>query len=184
MKQYVIQTKNQELLHVRHLQTGDAPYLINLFDHMSPESRYRRFLQSMDNPNPGLVRREAERIAHAIPPGQDGLIAFADLPNQIDAPVAVARYVMMEPGVAEIAISVRDDMQGLGIGSQLMQMLTACARDAGIMKLVATAQNENEGIWMILERLPFPMERNPEGTCSNVEIDLSACKKEALKTIE
>jgi RimJ/RimL family protein N-acetyltransferase len=184
MKQYVIQTKNRELLHVRHLQTGDAPYLVDLFEHMSAESRYRRFLQPLDNPKPGMVWREAERIALGTPPDQDGLIAFADMPNQLDAPVAVARYVVMEPGVAEVAISMRDDMQGQGVGSQLLPLLTLCARDAGIKKLVATAQNENEGIWTLLERLPFPIIRTPEGTYSNVEIDLTVFKKEVLKTIE
>jgi len=184
MKQYQIRTKSDYLLHIRHLQEGDAPYLVDLFEHMGPESRYRRFLQSLDNPKPGLVWREAERIAQADSATHDGLIAFADLPHQLDAPVAVVRYVMVEPGVAEIALSVRDDMQGQGIGTQMLQMLTIHARDAGVKTLVATAQNENEAIWTVLEKLPFPMVRKPEGVCSNLEIDLAVYKEEALKTVQ
>ncbi|KAA3664658.1 MAG: N-acetyltransferase [Chloroflexi bacterium] len=184
MKQYQIRTKSGFLLYIRHLKEGDAPYLVDLFEHMGPESRYRRFLQSLDNPNMNLVWREAERIAHGDPKTHDGLIAFADLPYQLDAPVAVVRYVMVESGVAEVALSVRDDMQGQGIGTQMLQMLTTIARDNGVRKLVATAQNENEAIWTVLERLPFPMVRAPEGVCSNLEIDLTIYKEEALKTVQ
>ena len=183
MKQYQIQTKNGTMLYIRHLDEGDAPYLVDLFEHMSSESRYRRFLQSLDNPKPNLVWREAERIVQGDPKTHDGIIAFADLPDQIDAPVAVVRYVMMEPGVAEIALSVRDDMQGQGIGTQMLQILTVSARESGVKTLVATAQNENEAIWTVLERLPFPMQRKPEGIYSGLEIDLTSYKEEAMRTI-
>lgn len=184
MKQYQIHTKSGILLYIRHLQEGDAPYLVDLFEHMSSESRYRRFLQSLDNPKPGLVWREAERIVHGNSDTHDGLIAFADLPEQMDAPVAVVRYVLMEPGVAELALSVRDDMQGQGIGTQMLQILTSIARESGVRKLVATAQNENGAIWTVLERLPFPMVRTPEGVCSNLEVDLTVYKEEVLKTMQ
>jgi len=183
MKQYQIRTKTGTLLHIRHIQEGDAPYLVDLFEHMGSESRYRRFLQSLDNPNPGMVWQEAERIARGDPATHDGLITFADLPQQLDAPVAAARYVVIEPGVAEVALSVRDDMQGKGIGTQMLQMLTFIARDAGVKKLVGMAQNENEAVWNVLEKLPFPMRRTPEGTYSSLEVDLTVYKKEALKTV-
>lgn len=184
MKQYQIRTKTGILLYLRHIQKGDAPYLVDLFEHMGPESRYRRFLQSLDNPKPGLVWREAERIVKGDPATHDGLIAFADLPQQLDAPVAVVRYVMVEPGVAEVALSVRDDMQGKGIGTQMLQLLTVRAREAGVKKLVATAQNENEAVWKVLGKLPFPMKRMPEGTCSSLEIDLTVYKEEVLKPMQ
>jgi len=105
------------------------------------------------------------------------------LPEQLDAPVAVVRYVLVEPGSAEVALSVRDDMQGQGVGSQLMQMLAVMARDAGLKKFVGTAQNANGSVWAVLEKLPFPMVRMPEGINSNLEIDLTVYKKEAKKTI-
>ena len=50
IKQYQIRTKEGLLLHIRHIQDSDAPYLVDLFEHMGPESRYRRFLQPLDNP--------------------------------------------------------------------------------------------------------------------------------------
>ncbi|MCA9920737.1 MAG: GNAT family N-acetyltransferase [Anaerolineales bacterium] len=183
IKQYQIRTKEGLLLHIRHIQDSDAPYLVDLFEHMGPESRYRRFLQPLDNPTPGLVWREAERIAKGDPTTHDGLIAFTDLPRQLDAPIAVVRYVMVEPGIAEVALSVRDDMQGQGIGTQMMQMLAVMARDAGVKKFVGTAQNANKAVWAVLEKLPFPMKRTPEGVNAELEIDLTVYKKEALKTM-
>ena len=64
------------------------------------------------------------------------------------------------------------------------QMLTMQAREAGIKTLVATVQNANEAIWTVLERLPFPIVRTPEGAYSHLVIDLTEYKVEALKTMQ
>ena len=66
-----------------------------------------------------------------------GLLAFCDMAERPDVPVAAARYVYTDAGEAEIGISVRDDMQGLGIGTQLMGLLLDEARRAGVERLVA-----------------------------------------------
>ena len=47
--------------------------------------------------------------------------------------VAVARYVRVpgEPGLVELAATVADDWQGIGLGSALLAGLTRRARDEG-----------------------------------------------------
>ncbi|HID51913.1 MAG TPA: GNAT family N-acetyltransferase [Anaerolineae bacterium] len=171
------QARNGIQLRVRHLEYDDAPYLVDLFAHMGPDSRYRRFLQSLDNPSPTRVWQEAERIAHAVRPYNDGLIAFADLPGEPNAPVGVARYMQMEPGVAEVAMSVRDDMQGQGVGTYLFRLLVEEARKNGVRKLVGTVQNNNKAMWIVFDRIPYPLTRQLTGTESEVEIDLTARKE-------
>jgi len=175
---YSLATKMGFMIQVRRIQPDDVPYLVDIFEHMSSESRYRRFHQSVDHVSPSRVWTEAERIAQADPKTSDGLIAFADLPDEPDAPVAAARYVRLEPHVAEVAISVRDDLQNIGIGSQLLQLLAQEAKAAGIQKLVGTVQNNNEPMWRILEHLAFAVTRTPHGAVSEIEIDLLSMRDE------
>ena len=66
---------------------------------------------------PGRVQREAISIAQADSSSHWGLIAFADLPDRKNAPVGAARLVRTTPIEADVAISIRDDFQNTGIGS-------------------------------------------------------------------
>lgn len=166
------ETKSGLKVRVRAIEPRDTPYLVDIFEHMGSESRYRRFHQTLDNVSPTRVWTEAERIAHADPETSEGLIAFAELPGEGDVPVAGARYIRLEPQVAEVAISVRDDLQNIGIGSQLLQLLVEEAKADGIHKLVATVQNSNKPMWHILNKLSYAMTRTPQGAVSDVEIDL------------
>src|ERR1700742_590661 len=50
--------------------------------------------------------------------------------------VAGGRYVLVQPGVAEVAFAVVDDYQGHGIGTRLMRHLVIIAREAGLRELV------------------------------------------------
>ena len=64
---------------VRLLRRKDTHHLVELFEHMGPESRYRSFHQVADNVPASQVWAEAERIATAVPDEQLGLIAFSTL---------------------------------------------------------------------------------------------------------
>jgi hypothetical protein len=60
----------------------------------------------------------------------------------------------------------------------LLQLLAKEALAAGVVKLVGMIQNNNEAIWRVLQHLPFPVDRKPEGTYSTIEVDLTALKTE------
>ncbi len=166
---------------IRPILPQDAANLVDIFAHMSSESRYRRFLQSVDHVGPTRVWQEAERIANTPPEVGRGVIAF-DMTAAEEVPVGVARYVVVEPGVAELAVSVRDDYQSDGIGTALLQMLTETAVSAGILKLIGTIQNENEAIWRVLNHLPYAIRRYPQGTISEIVVMLDQPRNVATKT--
>lgn len=162
--------KNNNEIKVRHLRADDTESLIYVFEHMSPESRYQRFHQTLENPNPKQIREEAEHIVHSAM--NTGLIAFANLPDESEVPIGVARFVCMEPGVADVALSVRDDQQGMGIGTRLLQLIVEEARLLGVRRLVGTVLNDNDAMWVVFDRLDYPVHREIEGTVSEVVIDL------------
>lgn len=167
------QDKHGRVVGIRPLQNTDAPLLVSVFEHMSSNSRYSRFQTPIDNPNMLRVWEEAERIARLSPESQFGLVAFMDLPEEGDnVPVGVARYVLVEPGVAEVAMSVRDDMHGSGIGSALFLRLVERAAAHGLDKLVASIQNSNEAMWRLVEKQPYPVRRMVDGNSSEIEIGL------------
>lgn len=171
-------TKTGVEVTVRRLQPQDAHLLVDLFAHMGTESRYRRFHQPLSDVSDERVWDEACRIAKADPRTNICLIALADLPGQPGAPVAAARCVGVAPGEAEVAISVRDDMQRIGIGSVLINTLAEQAIVGGFTRLVAAIQNDNLGIWRVFDRLPYTVIREPEGSFSNIIIVLTAPRRD------
>ncbi len=168
------ETKNGIMVRVRPLLPEDAPYLVDLFEHMSPNSRYSRFHQPLDSVSLERVWAEAESIAHTK--AQVGVVAFANLPDQVDAPIGAARYVETGDGLAEAAVSIRDDMQGQGVGTQLMLLLAEEARTRGVHKLMATIQSANKAIVRVLNRLPYRYERTTVGSDTEITLDLTALK--------
>lgn len=169
------ETKNGMVVRVRPLLLQDAPYLVDIFEHMSANSRYSRFHQPLQNVSSERVWTEAEHIVNTSP--QVGFIAFADLPGQPDAPVGAARCVCLGDGVAETAVSVRDDMQNQGIATNLLRILAEEAKKQGIRKMVATIQNANRPIIRVLNRLPYACTRKTIGSECELELDLM-CEKE------
>jgi len=171
-KMMQMETKSGKRITARPLTVYDAPYLVDIFEHMSPESRYSRFQQSLENPNPKQVWEEAEKIAQMEEEQQGGFIAFWQRPLLPDVPVGAARYVRLDDETAEMAMSVRDDMQGQGIGSWLLGLAIDDANTAGIHKLVGSALNDNDALWRVLDKLGYPYQRQPDGLISEIELDI------------
>ena len=166
----IFHSKNGRLIHIRPLQKGDAPLLISIFEHMGSGSRYHRFHQSVDSPNPNRVQREAEQMVASVPDNSFGLIALDG-----DAPVGAVRYVIFGDGDrAETAVSIIDDYQNSGIGSELVALLAQEAQKRSINQLVASVQAENIAALHILEKLPFPHNQRLDGSVVEVMIDLTA----------
>jgi acetyltransferase len=155
-------SKTLRTIKARPLWPEDAPYLVDLFENMSAESRYSRFLQSVDHVGLERVWTEAETISHMTQDSGRGLIAFADLPDRKDAPVAAARYVRLGDNKAEMAVSVRDDMQNMGIGTYLLARLVEQAEADGIDQLVGVVNNGNTLIWAVMNKLGRRIERQPD----------------------
>jgi acetyltransferase len=165
---------------VRYLHPDDAPFLVDLFEHMSEESRYRRFNQALERVPVDRMWAEAEAIAHAVVVNSTGLIAFVDLPDQLNAPVAAARYVLIDDEEAEMAISVRDDMHNQGIGTQMMILLVEEAKAEGLQRLVGSVQNDNKAVWGLLKHIDATIEHILEGTTTQIIIHLQPVEQDQL----
>lgn len=173
-------TKDSQPIAVRSMVSGDTELLIDIFEHMSSESRYRRFHQTVDHVSANRIWQEAYQISHSDPAKSFGLIAFAfdALANQF--PVGIARFMDSGPGEAELAISVRDDYQNLGIGTNLMRLLADEAKNKNYRRLMASIQNDNKAIWRVFQHLPYHIFRTNEGGFANIIIILSPINDDQL----
>ena len=114
---------------LRPLEPGDTGTVAQVFAGMSAESRRLRFLA----PLPRLGRQFLERLAD-VDHGRHGCwVAVV-----CGTPVGLGRYVLLpaEPAVAEVALEVVDAMQGYGLGSLLLDVVSVAAADAGARRLL------------------------------------------------
>jgi GNAT superfamily N-acetyltransferase len=113
---------------VRQGHSSDKELLLRGFERLSPESRYRRFLAPMPELTEEIVRYLTE-IDHR---DHGAMIALDEAGDGI----GVTRYVR-DPHrpevaeVAEVAVTVIDDWQGRGLGTLLLEVISARAREQG-----------------------------------------------------
>jgi ribosomal protein S18 acetylase RimI-like enzyme len=84
-------------------------------------------------------------------------VALVALVGEGSRPVIAGggRYIVTEPGRAEVAFLVIDDYQGQGVGSALVQHLISLARRAGLHELVAEVLPENTAMLKLFRRFGF-----------------------------
>ncbi len=116
---------------LRHIQPSDAPEMRRAFLALSPETRYRRFFGAAT---------DLDDAALAYLTNVDGkdhvaIVATTEsLDLKTERGIGVARFVRSkkDPAVAEVAVTVVDDMQCIGLGTLLTKTLARAAHERGI----------------------------------------------------
>ncbi len=154
-----INLANGNSVQLRHLQPEDADLLDAMFWKLSSRTRYQRFFLPLDDLSPDYVHQQAKRLAQIDPEREAALIAIVDAEHGPEA-VAVGRYARIEGDndAAEGALVVRDDYQGLGLGSQIFDLLVQMAMAQGIKELCAVSHADNQGVLALIRQLGMPYE--------------------------
>ena len=116
----------------------DKPLLAASFERLSEESRYRRFFTVKKE----LSAAELDYLVDVDHSDHEAIIAID--PSSGEA-LGIARYVRAtdDGQVAEVAVTVADDRQGLGLGHALLNRLTYRARREGVRRFTALIQSDN-----------------------------------------
>ena len=135
-------------LEIRPIEPDDKEALARGFDHLSEQSRYRRFLSPRGPLTPAELRYFTEVDHH----DHEALVA---VDPETQEGVGVARYVRSrdDPQAAEMAVAVVDDWHGRGVGSRLTAALAQRAREEGISRFMALALAENDVMMSLLKEL-------------------------------
>jgi ribosomal protein S18 acetylase RimI-like enzyme len=144
---------------IRALRTSDKDGMLAAIGRTSIQSLQRRFFI----PKKGFSERELAFFLNIDFKSHVALVAQIEE----DGHPAIAgggRYIIVQPGQAEIAFVVVDTYQSLGIGTILMRHLELLARDAGIKELIAEVLPENTAMLKVFRKFGFQpgLKRTPQ----------------------
>ena len=139
-----VRLRDGRLVELRPLRRGERDALLAVFDGMSPESRALRYLT-------GMLRMPSATLDLLTDVDGDRHVAW--LASAQGQPVGIARYVRDDAGIAEVAVEVVDDHQGLGIGSALVDAVTTVAAARGVDRVRALLSPDNEASRRLVTRI-------------------------------
>lgn len=135
---------------IRALRPDDRADMLAAIGRTSAQSLQRRFFA----PKKGFSEREMTFFLDIDFETQVALVAEIDEDGQ-PAIVGGGRYIVAQPGHAEIAFVVVDAYQGKGIGTILMHHLAILARNAGLKELNAEVLPENTAMLKLFRKFGF-----------------------------
>src|SRR5215472_6938792 len=146
---------------IRALRADDRADLIAAVARSSAQSLYRRFFAVKRD----FAEPEIEFFLNVDFVDHVALVAVAVVDESGRRVIAGGgRYIVVEPGKAEVAFAVVDQYQGQGLGAALMHHLAAIAREAGLKELIAEVLPENVPMLKVFEKsgLPLSIKREPQ----------------------
>ncbi|MGJ7907320.1 GNAT family N-acetyltransferase [Actinopolyspora sp. H202] len=138
---------------VRDTDRTDLPLVRELHERCSNASRHRRYfvagiptdrqLELLLAPGPGNSRSGSSRLGSSL------------LATSPDGEVVAMGNLGHDGTTGELALLVRDDWQGLGVGSTLRDALLARARELGLARVSALTQLDNTAMARTLRSAGF-----------------------------
>lgn len=153
---------------VRTIEPGDRARLLEVFGRLSPESRYQRFMAGIARLSDSQLRDFTE-LDHS---SREAWIAF-DADAVGEPAIGVARYVRLDDTseIAEVAVTVVDSHQGLGLGTLLLCLTTRSAAAHGVATFRAHTFESNTAMVRILRDLGARVRRVDGGVlCLDVPV--------------
>jgi RimJ/RimL family protein N-acetyltransferase len=137
-------------IEVRALCADDEADMLAAIGRTSPESLRRRFFVVKR----GFSQQEIDFFMEIDFSDHVALVALAEEDGRPTI-VGGGRYVVVEPGRAEVAFIVIDGYQGQGLGAHLVRHLAGIARDAGLKELMAEVLPENTAMRHVFSKFGF-----------------------------
>jgi GNAT superfamily N-acetyltransferase len=151
--------RNGRRVEIRALRPDDRADLIAAVARSSAQSLYRRFFAVKRD----FSEPEIEFFLNVDFVDHVALVAVVDESGR-SVIAGGARYVVVQPGKAEVAFAVVDQYQGQGLGAALMHHLATIARRAGLEELIAEVLPDNSSMLKVFEKsgLPLSIKREPQ----------------------
>jgi RimJ/RimL family protein N-acetyltransferase len=137
----VLELRDGSQVLIRQVQSADAPLLADGFARLSATSRWMRFLTPKKELSPSELSYLTDLDHHDHE-------ALGALDHRDGRGVGVARYVRQadDPWGADVAVTIVDEWQGRGLGTELLARLSERAREENIRRFTALVAAENVAV--------------------------------------
>ncbi|HEY8467428.1 MAG TPA: GNAT family N-acetyltransferase [Solirubrobacterales bacterium] len=162
-----VELRDGRVVLVAPLHVDDRERFVSGIGRASPESLYKRFMTP--------VKRLSEvQLRYLLDVDHRDHEALLAVDEDSGLAVGIARFVRdrERPNVAEGAILVVDDWQGVGLGKALGRLLADRARALGIERFDAWLLSDNRAMLAVLESLGPLREVGRDGATVRVEVEL------------
>ena len=146
---------------------GDDDDLSAAVGRASPVSLYRRFFTVKR----GFSEREKQFFLNVDFVNHVALMVWTEEAGRRTI-VGGGRYVVVQPGKAEVAFMVIDQCQGRGIGGLVLRHLARIAHAAGLATLIAEVLPENTSMLKVFEKSGLSMTTDRDAEVVHVTLQL------------
>jgi acetyltransferase len=132
-----LDTRSGIQLDVRPATESDEPALAAFFDHVSDDDRRFRFFTLGAH----ISHAQLDPLVHADHFRSESYLAF----NRADGSLVASALLACDGPLdtAEIAVSIRNEYRGKGIGWALLDLLSREAQERGVRRVIAIEDREN-----------------------------------------
>ncbi|QAY71251.1 GNAT family N-acetyltransferase [Xylanimonas protaetiae] len=161
--------------HLRPIRPADADALQRFQVNQSERSSYFRFFAPVRR----LSDRELALFTHVDHVDRAALVAVRTSPEDPGTQdiLGVARYDVVEPGLAEVAFNIADSVQGVGLGSVLLEHLAAAARERGLRRFTADVLPQNGGMLAVFRDAGYDVRQHLDDGVVTVSVDLDPTER-------
>lgn len=150
-------------VHLRPITPDDADALRRFHTSLSGRTVYFRFFSA----KPELTDKDVHYFTEIDYRDRVALIAL-----DAGTMIGVGRFDAIGDGTAEVAFVIRDDVQGNGLGSVLLEHLVAVARELGITRFIAEVLPDNVRMLATFREAGFEVHQRREEDVLAVSFDI------------
>ncbi len=156
--------RDGSVAHVRPITPDDADGLREFHAGQSEESIYMRFFAPLRE----LSNRDVERFT--VVDYDQRVALVVTLRGHI---IGIGRYDKVDRTTAEVAFNISDHYQGKGIGSVLLEHLSAIGHEAGLTRFIAEVLPRNRKMLNVFQEAGYHVEHRLEDGIVVVTFDIT-----------
>ncbi len=143
-----LELKNGKVMEVRPLLPSDEFAYRNFFYSLKEETIYLRFFYKMKLFSHEMAQKQWSRVDYRK---NISLVGSLQIEGHKEI-VAIGSYADDGEDRAEVAFVVREDLQGQGVTTKLLEQLDSIARENGYKGFVATVLKENKAMMHVFKK--------------------------------
>ena len=162
--------RDGRVITIRAIRPEDSRSFADAFARLERETIYTRVFAHKER----LTDEELRRLT-AVDFVREVALVATSATQDGDAIIAGGRYIVCDTAgrQAEVAFTVEEDYQGLGIAGRLLEHLVRIGRDRGIAELVADVLPQNTAMLRVFARSGLPMTQSRADGVVHVSLALA-----------